>query len=175
MPKIKEFTKASLLCAMLAMVMATAWLTATISPASAEISARPGWVVTPTTHKYLELTQLVANAAKRHKIGVVAVASATIGVEVALKEKIPGNMVIGLFHPRFAKRVLTASIPAGIEAPIRVYVTENPDGTATLSYKKPSSIFAPYMEEGGADLKAVAEELDALFDALVKDAATPLG
>lgn len=175
MPKIKKYTRASLLCAMLAMMVTAAGLMATIPPASAEIAARPGWVITPTTHKYVELTQLVANAARRQKIGVVGVASATVGVQAALNETIPGNMVIGLFHPRFAKRTLAASIPAGIEAPIRIYITENPDGTATLSYKKPSFVFAPYMEEGGADLKALAEELDALFDALVKDAATPLG
>jgi len=169
------FFKASLLGAALAIMAATAWLTTATSPANAEIAARPGWVITPTTHKYLDLTQLVANAAKRHKIAVVAVASATVGVERALQETIPGNMVIGLYHPRFAKRTLAASIPAGIEAPIRIYVTENPDGTATLSYKKPSFIFAPYMEEGGAGLKELATELDALFDAIVKDAAAPLG
>jgi uncharacterized protein (DUF302 family) len=45
--------------------------------------------------------------------------------------------------------VLGASVAAGIEAPIRIYVTENQDGTATLSYKKPSAVFAPYADEGG--------------------------
>ena len=41
-----------------------------------------------------------------------------LGAERALNKKVPGNMVIGLFHPRFAVRMLAASIPAGIEAPI---------------------------------------------------------
>ncbi|NNE21987.1 MAG: DUF302 domain-containing protein [Rhizobiales bacterium] len=175
MPRTKGIFNASLFAAVLAIATAAASLTVITTPASAEIAARPGWVITPTTHKYLDLTQLVANAAKRHKISVVAVASATVGVELALQEKIPGNMVIGLYHPRFAKRTLAASIPAGIEAPIRIYITENADGTATISYKKPSFVFAPYMEEGGAALKELATELDALFDSLVKDAATPLG
>lgn len=175
MPKIMRIARANLHSLALTIAVATALLAATISPASAELSARPGWVITPTPHSYIDLTQLVANAAKRHKVGVINVASATLGIEGAFQEKIPGNMVIGLFHPRYAKRTLAASIAAGIEAPIRIYVTENPDGTATLSYKKPSFLFAPYMEEGGADLKALATELDALFDSIIKDAAKPVG
>ena len=88
-----------------------------------------------------------------------------------LDKTIPGNTVIGLYHPRFAVPMLEASIAAGIEAPIRVYVTENAGGTATLSYKLPSFAFAPYMDEGGDKLKALAADLDALFAALAKDAA----
>jgi uncharacterized protein (DUF302 family) len=80
-------------------------------------------------------------------------------------------MVIGLYHPRFAVRMLEASVAAGIEAPIRLYVTENADGTATLSYKTPSAVFAPYMAEGGEALKALATELDAVFAAVVAQAA----
>ena len=154
-----------LIAAMAAMV----WLTAALSPAGAEIAPRPGWVITPSPHPYLELTQRVANAAKRQRIAVVNVASATIGAERALNKKIPGNMVIGLYHPRFAIRTLAASIPAGIEAPIRMYVTENPDGTGTISYKMPSFVFAPYFADADPDLAAVAKELDGLFDAVVKD------
>ena len=45
--------------------------------------------------------------------------------------------------------MLSASISAGIETPIRFYVTENPDGTATLSYKKPGFVFAPYLGRKG--------------------------
>ncbi len=57
-----------------------------------------------------------------------------------------------------------------IEAPIRFYVTENADGTATLSYKTPSAVFAPYIDEGGAELAAIAGELDAIFAAIAKGA-----
>ena len=66
--------------------------------------------------------------------------------------------------------MLSASSAAGIEAPIRFYVTENQDGTATLSYKKPSFVFAPYLDEGGDALKALAAELDEIF-ARLADAA----
>jgi uncharacterized protein (DUF302 family) len=53
-----------------------------------------------------------------------------------------------------------------IEAPIRFYVTENTDGSAALSYKAPSFVFAPDMDEGGEALRAVASELDAIFAAI---------
>lgn len=141
------------------------------SAATADLMAPAGWVVTKTPHTYANLIGRVMEAASANKIGVVSKASATLGAKKVLKKDIPGNMVIGLFHPRFAVRMLDASIAAGIEAPIRVYLTENADGTADLSYKTPSTVFAPYMKEGGDKLKALAGELDALFAKLVKEAA----
>jgi len=140
-------------------------------PAWAQMDEREGWVVIATEHDYPMLIDNVLAAAERHKIGVVTRASATVGAKAVLDTEIPGNTVIGLYHPRFAVPMLEASIAAGIEAPIRVYVTENPDGSATLSYKMPSYVFAPYMDEGGAALAALAAELDVLFAALAADAA----
>ena len=60
-----------------------------------------------------------------------------------------------------------------IEAPLRFYVTENADGTATVSYKTPSEVFAPYLDEGGAELAAAAAELDQIF-ARIAEAAREL-
>ncbi|MEX0344573.1 MAG: DUF302 domain-containing protein [Rhizobiaceae bacterium] len=142
-------------------------------PANSQIAKRVGWSVIPTNHDYGTLVDRVLSAAKSHKLGVVSHASATVGAKRVLNRDIPGNSVIGLYHPRFAVRMLEASIAAGIEAPIRVYVTENGDGTATLSYKTPSHLFAPYLDEGGDELKALASELDALFATLAKQAANP--
>lgn len=139
--------------------------------AAAQLADRTGWAITATGHDYPTLVDKVLAAAKKNKIGVVTQASATVGAKAVLDKTIPGNMVIGLYHPRFAVPMLEASIAAGIEAPIRVYVTENPDGTATLSYKLPSFVFAPYMDEGGEALAALAAELDALFAAVAADAA----
>ena len=79
-------------------------------------------------------------------------------------------MVIGVYHPRFAVRMLKASVPAGIEAPLRFYITENPDKTATLTYRTPTSIFAPY---GSKALDAMARELDDICASIAKDAASP--
>ncbi len=139
--------------------------------AEAKVMAPDGWVVMKTPHNYADLVKRVDAAAKANKIGIVSRASATVGAKKVLKKDIPGNMVVGLYHPRFAVRMLEASIAAGIEAPIRVYLTANEDGSADISYKKPSHVFAPYMPEGGDKLKALAQELDALFARLVQQAA----
>ncbi len=140
-------------------------------PATAQLAEREGWVVIATDLDYPTLAANVESAAQKHKVGIVSKASATLGAKRVLDKDIPGNMVIGLYHPRFAVPMLEASVAAGIEAPIRVYVTENPDGTATLSYKMPSHVFAPYMDEGGEALASLAAELDVLFAALTADAA----
>ena len=44
------------------------------------------------------------------------------------------------------------------------------DRTATVSYKMPSQVFAPYMEEGGDALAEAASELDAVFSAIAEEA-----
>lgn len=67
--------------------------------------------------------------------------------------------------------MLTASVAAGIEAPVRIYITENADGKATLSYKLPSMVFAPYFGEGGEELRKFAAELDAIFAKIADEAA----
>lgn len=146
-------------------------LTASQSARATSMEAREGWVAMATPHSFARLVERVEAAAADQKIGVVTRASATVGAKRVLDMDIPGNMVIGLFHPRFAVRMLAASISAGIEAPIRVYLTENENGTTTLSYKTPSHVFAPYMDGGGAELAALASELDTLFAALAAQAA----
>ncbi len=146
-------------------------LAISIISAHAGTMARDGWVVLKSKHSYADLINEVNKAAKANKIGIVTRASATVGAKKVLNKKIPGNMVVGLYHPRFAVRMLETSIASGIEAPIRVYLTENEDGTAELSYKTPSHVFAPYMGEGGEKLKALAAELDELFAKLTKQAA----
>lgn len=151
-------------------VMSILFAIAAMSAASAEIASREGWVVKPTGHDYQTLVARIDEAASANKIGIVTRASATVGAQQVLGRTIPGNMVIGLYHPRFAVPMLEASVAAGIEAPIRLYVTENSDGTATLSYKTPSAVFRPYMAEGGEPLKALASELDAVFAAVAAQA-----
>ena len=122
-----------------------------------------------TPHSYPVLVERLEKAIADNKMGLVTRASATVGAKKALDRTIPGNMVVGVYHPRFAVRMLEASVPAGIEAPIRFYITENADKSATLSYKTPSAVFAPYM--GGNDkLKTLADELDALFAKIAAEA-----
>ncbi len=133
--------------------------------------APAGWSVIDTGHSYQVLIARLDAAVKANKMGLVGRASATLGAK-SLGKTIPGNMVVGVYRPDFAVRMLAASVAAGLEAPIRFYITENGDGTATLSYKKPSAVFAPYAD-GGAALRALAVELDTLFAKIAREAAAP--
>ncbi|MFM9974160.1 MAG: DUF302 domain-containing protein, partial [Beijerinckiaceae bacterium] len=130
--------------------------------APAALSARAGWVVHATPHAYATLIERVENAIQANKMGLVNFASASDGAK-AQGFAIAGNRVIGVFRNDYARRMLAASIPAGIEAPIRLYLTENADGKATLSYRTPSAVFGPYFEGAGADLRKLSEELDMIF------------
>lgn len=127
----------------------------------------PGTRTVATQHSFDTLVTRVRHAVEDNGMGVVCLASASRGAS-ARKVKIPGNAVIMVFRNDYAVRMLKASVPAGIEAPLRIYVTENADGTASLTYRTPSAIFAPY---GNAQLDAMAKELDPVFEKIVKDAA----
>lgn len=133
-------------------------------------AALPGWVIEPTGRNYAELIDRVDAAVAKTPLNVVTRASATVGAK-SLGQNIPGNMVVGVFAPQFAIRLLDASVAAGIEAPLRLYVTENPDGTATLSYKTATHVLAPYAEEGGQTLTALATELDTILEQIADHAA----
>jgi len=140
--------------------LALIWIAST---ASAELpAALPGWVVEPTGRSYAELVERVDAAVAESPLNVVTRASATVGAK-SLGQNIPGNMVVGVFAPRFAIRLLDASVAAGIEAPLRLYITEDPDATATLSYKTAAHVLAPYAGEGGQALTALATELDTIL------------
>lgn len=132
---------------------------------------RAGWIVHSTEMTYEDLTARMKPAIKRQKMGLVTQAGPT-GVAKKRGITIPGSKVFGVFNNDFAVRAIRTSISAMIEAPIRMYVTENPDGTATLSYKTPTHVFSPYFDEGGADLRAIAGELDTIFERIAKDAIT---
>ncbi len=159
------------------MMLKTIWAAAAIlllascAPNSAT-AEMPGWKVHKTPHSYAVLTERLPSAVKANKMGLVSRASATVGAKKMLDKTIAGNMVIGVYRPDFAVRMLEASVPAGIEAPIRFYITENPDGTADLSYKTPSAVFAPY-KDGGQALVDMAAELDVIFAKIAKEAVAP--
>lgn len=126
------------------------------------VKARAGWIVVDTRQSFQALVERLEATVKSEKMAIVTSASASEGAKAA-GVTIPGNKVFGVFRNDFARRMLGASVAAGIEAPIRIYVTENQDNTATLSYKKPSTVFGPYADEGGDALKSVGAELDEIF------------
>lgn len=80
---------------------------------------------------------------------------------------IPGNYVAGVFRNDFARRAFAAHVEAGIEFPIRFYITENADKTATLTYRLPSAMLGPY---GNATLDEIGAELDIVFAAIAEGA-----
>ncbi|MEP1443349.1 MAG: DUF302 domain-containing protein [Hyphomicrobiales bacterium] len=138
--------------------------------ALAETFAREGWVSIETKHAFADLNKRMTKAIKANKMGRIVSASASAGAK-GRKLVIPGNRVIGVYNNFFAVRMLKASKAAGIEAPIIFYLTENEDATTTLSYKKPSFVFAPYYPAATPDLKVMAEELDVIFAKIAADAA----
>ena len=103
-------------------------------------------------------------AIRMNKMGIVARACATCGAK-SIGIKIPGNRVIMIYNPHFAVRMLEASPASGIEAPLRLYITENANGSARLTYRLPSHVFAPYKV---GDLDKMANELDKTVAAIVK-------
>ena len=127
----------------------------------------PGTVEIKTGKTYDALVKSLTDAIKTNRMGLVAKASATMGAK-SIGKTIPGNMVLMVFRPDFAIRMLKASVPAGIEAPICYYVTEDAGtGKATLTYRTPSSVFGPYRN---AELNVMAKELDAIFAKIASDA-----
>ncbi len=135
------------------------------------VTPRDGWMVFPTSYSYGKLVKRTRSAISKAPIGIVTQASATVGAK-SQGIKIRGNIVIGVYRNDYARRMLQASIAAGVEAPIRLYITENKDKTATLSYKTASFVFAPYMDEGGQDLHDLAEQLDGVLLKIAQKAAT---
>jgi uncharacterized protein (DUF302 family) len=140
----------------------------TMSALAGSVQPREGWKVFDTKLTFTTLVQKLDAAVKSNKMAIVTVASASDGAK-AQGFSIAGNRVVGVYRNDFARRMLQASIAAGIEAPIRFYVTEDPDGTATLSYKTPTAVFTPYFAES-SDLPPLAQELDAIFDKIAETA-----
>lgn len=108
----------------------------------------------------------LTEAIKANKMGIVSQACATCGAK-SIGVTIPGNQVFMIFNPYFAVRMLEANTASGIEAPLRLYITEKPDGTAQLTYRLPSEIFAPYEVPA---LDEMASELDMIFENIVSAA-----
>jgi uncharacterized protein (DUF302 family) len=122
---------------------------------------------TLTTHApFSTVAEALKQAIAEHQMGLVCHANAQAGA-ASLGQKIPGNQVLMIYRPEFAIRMLAADVEAGFEAPIRLYLYENTDGTATLSYVKPSLVFKPYKN---AALDQMAAELDGIVEAIVQQA-----
>lgn len=144
------------------MPMRLVWLllvASMLAPGAAAGEPPPGTVVLATPHSYSTLLDRLDLAVDAAGMVVVARASATIGA-AQRGLTIPGNAVVMVFRNDFALRLLAADEAAGIEAPLRFYITEAGDGTARLRYRLPSAVFAAY---GAPALVPLAAELDAIL------------
>ena len=151
------------------LLTAAVWASAPSHASEAAAFPYAGVRVIAAPHGFAALAKRLEQAVKNNGLFVVGRASASAGAARRGVE-IPGNMVVGVFRNDFAVRMLAASLPAGIEAPLRFYITANADGTATLAYRTPTAAFAPY---GSADLDVMAAELDAIFAAIAEAATGP--
>lgn len=148
-------------------MIAMAALLATAGLVRADVpTPYPGTLTIASPHSFADTVSRIESATEKNKMGLVAKASASAGA-AGRGVKIAGNTVLMIFRNDYAVRMLAASVPAGIEAPIRLYVTEGSEGKVTVTYRTPSAIFAPY---GSAELDALAKELDPVFDRIVHDA-----
>jgi uncharacterized protein (DUF302 family) len=128
-----------------------------------QVGAQENRVTVESTAPFGRVAEALERAVTDEKMGLVCHANAqraAAGRGVTVK----GNQVLMVFRNDFAVRLLAADPTAGFEAPIRIYVYENADGTATISYLPPSVVFAPYRH---AEVQAVARELDGIFKAIV--------
>jgi len=127
-----------------------------------------GTQVIDTGKPFKPYVAALRDAIKANGFNMVGLACANCAIKSVFKETVPGNRVFLFFRPDYARRMLQSSTAAGIEAPIRVYVTESAAGTATVTYRLPSHVFGAYEV---ADLTAMGMELDAHVESILTAAA----
>ena len=99
---------------------------------STRAGAQESRVTVKSTAPFGRVAEALERAVTEEKMGLVCHANAqraAAGRGVIIK----GNQVLMVFRNDFAVRLLAADPAAGFEAPIRIYVYENADGTATIS------------------------------------------
>ncbi|MEL7429237.1 MAG: DUF302 domain-containing protein [Pseudomonadota bacterium] len=150
------------------MAVVLAFSVAGLAQAGSEKSLkRDGWITHETDIPFEELYPRLQVALETTPLRQITTASASAGAK-GRGLTIPGNRVVGVYNNFFAVRMLEASIAAGMEAPLRFYLTERPRGGSSLTYEIPTEVFRPYFEEGGKDLRDMAKELDGLMDQVAK-------
>lgn len=125
-----------------------------------------GTKIVDTGQPFDAFVKKLTAAIAANKMGLVGNACATCGAK-NIGVTIPGNRVMMIFNPHFAVRMLKASEASGIEAPIRLYITEQPNGTARLTYRLPSHVFGAYKVPA---LDEMGKELDVIFARIVSQA-----
>jgi uncharacterized protein (DUF302 family) len=136
--------------------------------AASPASSQEGRVTAVSRAPFAKVAQALEQAIADEKMALVCHANAQRGA-AARGVTIKGNQVMMVFRNDFAVRLLAADPAAGFEAPIRIYLYENADGTATVTHLRPSAVLAPYAHP---EVRAVAAELDPIFRKIVDRALT---
>ena len=80
---------------------------------------------------------------------------------------IKGSKTFEFGKPDMLKMVMPLYLAAGLEMPHKIYVYERADGTAVVSYYRPSGGFGAY---GKDQLKMVGEMMDKVLDEIAGEA-----
>lgn len=80
---------------------------------------------------------------------------------------IKGSKTFEFGKPDMLKMVMPLDPAAGLEMPHKIYLYERADGTAVVSYYKPSGGFSAY---GKDQLKMVGEMIDKMLDEIAAEA-----
>jgi uncharacterized protein (DUF302 family) len=122
----------------------------------------PGTISWPTDYSFHDLVGRLQKSVAANGMTVLAVASAQ-----HRSVSIPANATLLVFRNDYAARIVEADVIAGMEAPIRLYVTEGANRKASVTYRTPSSILALY---DNPKLDELAVELDQVFAKIIDDA-----
>ncbi len=79
-------------------------------------------------------------------------------------QTIDGSRLLFFFHPDLVVRVMRADWSAMVEAPLKLVVTELPDGTVSVRMADPALAFGRY---GNAALAALGRELAAACETII--------
>jgi uncharacterized protein (DUF302 family) len=123
----------------------------------------PGTVSWQTDYNFHELVGRLQKSVAANGMTVVATTNA-VGHG---SNTVPDNAVLMVFRNDYAVRMVQAAPLAGMEAPIRLYVTAGADKKAAVTYRTPTSIFALY---DNPKLDELAAEMDQVFAKIVDDA-----
>ena len=138
-------------------------LAAFVMPVGAETAS--GYRIVALKQPFAGLEEKLKAAVLKNGMNAVNRASASDGAKsrgIAIR----GDAVIGIFRNDFAVRMLEANVDAGIEAPLRVHLVEEADGTSSIRYYRPSFVFGHY---DGEKIRAMGLELDAIIEQIVAD------
>ena len=118
---------------------------------------------------FAQVSAALQRAVAAHKLTLVGISDVKKGA-LPKGPAIKGNQVVMVLRQDLLARLVKADPTAAFEAPMRFHVYENQNGTATVTYVKPSVLLRAYKNP---EVRAVGEELDLVFTSVMGLALTP--